>query len=105
MKLGITMLVHNKDDIEFVTEFPCFFWDTLYHTLPVTPFKPHVYRDTMFKIKFNNISNIEYAKPLPGTFLFVAPENFREMLPSGKIKDPEVTSDDEDVETCLRYIH
>ena len=24
MKLGITMLIHNKDDIEFVTEFPCF---------------------------------------------------------------------------------
>ena len=22
--LGITMLIHNKDDIEFVTEFPCF---------------------------------------------------------------------------------
>ena len=24
MKLGITMLIHNKDDIEFVTAFPCF---------------------------------------------------------------------------------
>ena len=24
MKLGITMLIHNKDDIEFVTESPCF---------------------------------------------------------------------------------
>ena len=24
MKIGITMLIHNKDDIEFVTEFPCF---------------------------------------------------------------------------------
>ena len=24
MKLGITMLNHNKEDIEFVTEFPCF---------------------------------------------------------------------------------
>ena len=24
MKLGITMLIHNKDDIKFVTEFPCF---------------------------------------------------------------------------------
>ena len=23
------MLIHNKDDIQFVTEFPCF-WDTLY---------------------------------------------------------------------------
>ena len=24
MKLGITMLMYNKGDIEFVTEFPCF---------------------------------------------------------------------------------
>ena len=24
MKLGITMLMHNKDDNKFVTEFPCF---------------------------------------------------------------------------------
>ena len=23
LKLGITMLISNKDDIEFVTEFPC----------------------------------------------------------------------------------
>ena len=23
------MMIHNKDDIQFVTEFPCF-WDTLY---------------------------------------------------------------------------
>ena len=23
MKLGITMLIHNKDDVQFVTEFPC----------------------------------------------------------------------------------
>ena len=23
MKLGIAMLIHNKDDIEFVIEFPC----------------------------------------------------------------------------------
>ena len=30
LKLGITMLTHNKDDIQFVTEFPCF-WDTLYN--------------------------------------------------------------------------
>ena len=25
LKLGITMLIHNKDDIQFVTEFPCLF--------------------------------------------------------------------------------
>jgi len=24
LKLGITMLIHNKDDIEIATEFPCF---------------------------------------------------------------------------------
>ena len=24
MKLGITMLVHNKDDIQILSEFPCF---------------------------------------------------------------------------------
>ena len=24
LKLGTTLLIHNKDDIEFVTEFPCF---------------------------------------------------------------------------------
>ena len=24
LKLGITMLIQNKDDIKFVTEFPCF---------------------------------------------------------------------------------
>ena len=29
LKLGITLLIHNKDDIEFVTEFHVF-WDTLY---------------------------------------------------------------------------
>ena len=29
LKSGITMLIHNKDDIEIVTEFQCF-WDTLY---------------------------------------------------------------------------
>ena len=23
LKLGNTMLIHNKDDIKFVTEFPC----------------------------------------------------------------------------------
>ena len=23
-EIRITMLIHNKDDIEFVTEFPCF---------------------------------------------------------------------------------
>ena len=29
MKVGITMLIHNKDDIQFFTEFPCFLGHTL----------------------------------------------------------------------------
>ena len=29
-KLGITMLIHNKDDIQFGTEFPCFLGHGLY---------------------------------------------------------------------------
>ena len=33
MKLGITMLIHNKDDIEFVTEFPCFLGHPVYYTI------------------------------------------------------------------------
>jgi len=30
LKLGITMLIHNKDDFEFVTEFPCFLGHPVY---------------------------------------------------------------------------
>ena len=30
LKLGITMLIHNKDDIEFVIEFPCFLGHPVY---------------------------------------------------------------------------
>ena len=33
LKLGITMLIHNKDDIEFVTEFPCFLGHPVYSDL------------------------------------------------------------------------
>ena len=29
LKLGITMLIHNKDGIEFVIEFPCFLGHTV----------------------------------------------------------------------------
>ena len=35
---GITLLILNKDDIEFVTEFPCnshVYWDTLYEKILV----------------------------------------------------------------------
>ena len=46
MKLGITMLIHDKDDIEFVNEFTCFLghpveWIFKNHTLKALniPFK------------------------------------------------------------------
>ena len=32
MKLGITIIIYNKDDIEFVTEFPCFLGHPVYPT-------------------------------------------------------------------------
>jgi len=44
LKLGITMLIHNKDDIEFVTEFPCF----LGH--PVWTIKQICNHDLKFKV-------------------------------------------------------
>jgi len=36
LKLGITMLIHNKDDIEFVTEFPCFLGHPVYKSYPLS---------------------------------------------------------------------
>ena len=33
MKLGITMLIHYKDDIQFVTEFPCFLGHSVLHII------------------------------------------------------------------------
>ena len=38
LESGITLLILNKDDIEFVTEFPCnshVYWDTLYEKILV----------------------------------------------------------------------
>ena len=32
LKLGITILVHYKDDIEFVTEVPCFLGHPVQYT-------------------------------------------------------------------------
>ena len=31
LKLGITMLIHSKEDIQFVTEFPCFLGHPVYN--------------------------------------------------------------------------
>ena len=42
MKLGITMLIHNKDDIELVTEFPCLLGHpvlSFFHKSNVKPLK------------------------------------------------------------------
>ena len=35
MKLGITILIHNKDDIEFVTEFPCLLGHPVFNLLKI----------------------------------------------------------------------
>ena len=37
LKLGITMLIHNKDDIHFVTEFPCLLGHPVYDISPSLP--------------------------------------------------------------------
>ena len=42
MKLDIIMLIHNKDDIEFVTEFPCFLGHPV-HTLESRPKKRNLH--------------------------------------------------------------
>ena len=47
MKLGITMLIHNKDDIEFVTEFPCF----LGHPVSIYQDMDHLYLQHIMMIK------------------------------------------------------
>ena len=31
-EIGITMLIHIKDDIDFVTEFPCLLGHPMYNT-------------------------------------------------------------------------
>jgi len=36
LKLGITMLIHNKDDIQFVTEFPCFLGHPVVSDVPLS---------------------------------------------------------------------
>ena len=64
MKTGITMLIHNKDDIKFVSEFPCF----LGHSVQISHF-PSIYKkayflnsllflqDLIFLISFLNFTN------------------------------------------------
>ena len=42
MKLGITMLIHNKDDIEFVTGFPCFLGHPVLYIYRYTSLEPSV---------------------------------------------------------------
>ena len=58
MKLGITMLIHNKDDIEFITEFPCF----LGH-----PVENHMQKKmrtfSSEKYKFINMFKVDVSSP------------------------------------------
>ena len=55
MKIGITMLIHNKDDIEFVTEFPCFLGT------------PCTYRCPLFHLLYSIISvTFNYPSPRGG---------------------------------------
>ena len=62
MKLGITMLIHNKDDIEFFTEFPCF-WDTLY--------KRQLYNFAIFSNLLDFFSNQTRKIKFDKTFLIL----------------------------------
>ena len=52
MKFGITMIIHNKDDIQFVTEFPCFLGN------PVLPWKPALPGVNPLILEFLNQANI-----------------------------------------------
>jgi len=54
LKLGITMLIQYKDDIQFVTEFPCF----LGHPV-LTAFRYHKYT-IMLQIKWKQIEKKNY---------------------------------------------
>jgi len=56
LKLGITMLNHNKDDIEFVTEFPCFLGHPVYYYYYYDLFVEHM----NYKIGFDIILEIRY---------------------------------------------
>ena len=69
MKLGITKLIHNKDDIQFVTEFPCFFWDTLYLSWDLLSFLKFLFNLSNLTKLFwqftSNLSEINYNQLLP----------------------------------------
>ena len=56
LKLAITMLIHSKDDIEFVTEFPCF-WDTLYDIITT-----NIITNDMSNIRYKVKKNISYKR-------------------------------------------
>ena len=45
MKLGITMLIHNKDEIDFVTEFPCFLGHPLDKEMRMKEFRFIIVKD------------------------------------------------------------
>ena len=56
MKLGITMLIHNKDDIEFVTELPWF----LGH--PVLQTMNSVRSNNLYKLHKMNVLHFSYFR-------------------------------------------
>ena len=67
MKLVITMLIHNKDDIEFVTEFPCF----LGHPVP----EAHIIELAFFeKIKINR--SVEILGYYLNTVIYIFSKKF-----------------------------
>ena len=57
LKLGITMLINNKDDIEFVTEFPCFLGHPVYNPNPLIPAFP---RGLLSRREKGTVSSLHY---------------------------------------------
>ena len=51
LKLGITMLLNNKDDIQFVTEFLCFFGTLCITT--INYFRRHIFTSILSPGKYS----------------------------------------------------
>ena len=71
MKLGITMIIHNKNDIQFVTEFPCLLGHPVpsFTTIPVqnTDFKGNL------QINLNNSSSLLSSSQFNSFFKSLCP--------------------------------
>ena len=87
------MLIHNKDDTEFVTEFPCF-WDTLYLATSLNFFCISVFSNV------NSCSKPPGAKagknglgPMPETNgRFMKQRQFRKFLEFNSFQNNDPTS-------------